>query len=296
MSIFHNLDYAALYEQFIREKQYLANVSPATVAGYRWAWKAFAPALDGTKTAEKPEILARIAELRESGLSPVTVNTYLRSLNTFFSWLHREGRLPTPMKISRLKEEKKLIATFSAEQIERLISFRARTLTERRLHALCCLILDTGIRINEALSLERRDVDYGSLLLNIRGKGGKHRSVPMSIQMCKALFRFAKEQEPQCGEQLFFVNGGERIHQRNALRDFKLLCRRLGIQGPRCSFHTLRHTFSKCYVRNGGDVFRLQRILGHSSLTMTRRYVELDTADLQAVHHRLSAFAVSARR
>jgi len=199
------------------------------------------------------------------------------------------------MRVPRLKEEKKLITAFGAEQIERLISFHPRTLTERRLHALSCLILDTGLRINEALSLERVDVDYGSLLLKVRGKGGKHRSVPISIQMMKALFRFSKEHEPQYGDLLFFVNKGEKIHQRNALRDFKRLCDKLGIRGPRCSFHTLRHTFGKCYIRNGGDVFRLQRILGHASLQMTRRYVELDTADLQVVHHRLSAFAVAAR-
>jgi integrase/recombinase XerD len=163
MHVFHNLNYPSLCEHFIREKQYLANVSPATVAGYRWAWKAFAPVFDGTNAAQKPDLLARIAALREGGLSPVTVNTYLRSFNTFFAWLHREGHLPTLMKVPRLKEEKKLITAFSAEQIERLISFRPRTLTERRQHALSCLILDTGIRINEALSLTRTDVDYGSL-------------------------------------------------------------------------------------------------------------------------------------
>jgi integrase/recombinase XerD len=61
----------------------------------------------------------------------------------------------------------------------------------------------------------------------------------------------------------------------------------------RCSFHTLRHTFGKNYIRNGGDVFRLQKILGHRTLDMTRRYVELDVSDLQAVHQRLSPLSAS---
>jgi len=49
--------------------------------------------------------------------------------------------------------------------------------------------------------------------------------------------------------------------------------------------HTLRHTFATYYVRSGGGEFRLQRMLGHSTLEMTRRYVNLQTEDLQAVHH-----------
>ena len=79
-----------------------------------------------------------------------------------------------------------------------------------------------------------------------------------------------------------------RLTRRNLLRDLKHLGRDLGIAGVRFSFHTLRHTFAVNYIRKGGDVFRLQRILGHSTLEMTRRYVNLQTEDLQAVHNKLS--------
>jgi integrase/recombinase XerD len=75
------------------------------------------------------------------------------------------------------------------------------------------------------------------------------------------------------------------------LRHFKVLGTRLRISGVRFSFHTLRHTFAVNYIRNGGDMFRLQRVLGHSTLEMTRKYVNLQTSDLQAVHERLSLLA-----
>ncbi len=60
-----------------------------------------------------------------------------------------------------------------------------------------------------------------------------------------------------------------------------------GFEPPRRTLHATRHTFALNYIRNGRDVFRLQRILGHSTLDMTRRYVNLQTEDLQAVHDRL---------
>jgi integrase/recombinase XerD len=101
--------------------------------------------------------------------------------------------------------------------------------------------------------------------------------------------------KPAYGDLLFFAGQGERMVQRNALRDFKTLCKHCGVIGVRCSFHTARHSFAVAYLRNGGDVFRLQRILGHSKLEMTRRYVNLKTEDLQAVHQRLSLLAQASR-
>jgi integrase/recombinase XerD len=286
-----------LYEQFIREKQYLLNVSPRTVAGYRWAWKAFEPALKGKTSVTEPDVLNRIADLRSGGLSTVSVNTYLRSVNTFCSWLFAEGYCSAHLRIPRLKEDKKVLQTFSNTQVAKMIGFRGRNLTEQRIHVLTCLLLDTGARIDEALSVERHtDIDWDQLLLKIRqGKGGRARVVPISIQLRKVLYRFAEQHKPDYGDLLFFADGGERLGQRNALRDFKLMCNQLGIAGVRCSFHTLRHAFALAYLRNGGDVFRLQRILGHQKLDMTRRYVNLNTEDLRSVHQKLSLFAQGPR-
>jgi integrase/recombinase XerD len=72
------------------------------------------------------------------------------------------------------------------------------------------------------------------------------------------------------------------------LRDVKLLCGRLGFAAPARTLHAFRHTFAVNYLRRGGSVFHLQKVLGHSSLDMTRRYANLVTADLQAVHERVS--------
>jgi site-specific recombinase XerD len=287
----------ALYQQFIREKQYLHNVSPRTVDGYHWAWKAFEPALAGRTCVAKPEVLQRVEELSARGLGAVTINTYLRSVNAFCHWLFNEGHAQIHLQIPRLKEEQHVLATFTQDQVAKLVGFRATTLTERRIHMLACLILDTGLRISEALSLKTlTDIDLDQAVIIVRhGKGGKSRIVPISHQLRRLLFKFTQKDQPQYGDLLFFADAGEPLEQRNALRDFKHVCDKLGITGVRCSFHTLRHSFALAYVKHGGDVFRLQRILGHSKLEMSRRYVNLSLSDLQEVHQRLSLLANTGR-
>jgi len=203
--------------------------------------------------------------------------------------MHEEGHSDVPQRIPRLKEAEKVCEQFSNEHVRRIGRFAPKTPAERRIHTLACLILDTGLRIDEVLSAERADVDLDNLLFKVsHGKGSKERVVPFSLPLRKLLFRYLKQHKPQHGDLLFFAGVGQKINQRNALRAFKGLCKRLRITGVRCSFHTLRHTFATAYLRNGGDPFRLQRVLGHTKLEMTRRYVNLQTEDLQAVHHQCS--------
>jgi integrase/recombinase XerD len=115
--------------------------------------------------------------------------------------------------------------------------------------------------------------------LRIRSPG---RTVPISLELRRVLFRWLAKQS--C-DLVFGTRKG--TTERNALRDFNRMGSAAGVR-VRFSFHTMRHTFAVNYIRNGGDVFRLQRVLGHATLDMTRRYVNLQTSDLQAVHDRLS--------
>lgn len=280
-----------LYELFVKERTYLKNVSPATIQWYWSTWKPFAAHLtecDPKPAAIKAAVLDGIAALKESGVKPVSINTYLCSLNAFFSWAHAEGHISERVRFPRLKAEQKVIATLTPAHITAILSYRPKTLGRHRSHTLACLMLDTGLRANEALTLKRDDVDLDNLLLKVKGKGGKHRAVPFSFEMRKLLYRWLQRHSFPL---VFPCANGNLQSQRNALRDFKQFGRKLGITGVRFSFHTLRHTFAVNYVRAGGSVFHLQKVLGHSSLTMTRRYCELQTADVQAVHERLSLLA-----
>ena len=105
----------------------------------------------------------------------------------------------------------------------------------------------------------------------------------MSFELRKALFRYLQKHP---FDLVFATRHGTRLTRRNATRDLYKLCERLRM--PRRGFHILRHTFAINYLRRGGSAFHIQKILGHSTLEMTRRYCNLMTEDLQAVHEKLS--------
>jgi integrase/recombinase XerD len=270
-------------QEFIRERQYLKAVSPKTIIWYGCSFKAFEGALES-----KEAVRQRIVELRQRNVSPITVNSYLRCINAYFMWLHEEHGKDL-VRIPKLKEEQKILATFSPSAIRSMVSYKAGP-SERRLHTLVCLLFDTGLRISEALSLTKESVDLDNLAIKVHGKGGKHRLVPFSLELRKVLWRWRQRGAPGPDSGLLFATrNNTQITVRNFLREFKTLGTKLGISGVRLSPHTCRHTFACEYLRRGGNLEFLRRILGHSSILTTQKYLRsLGVADLQAAHEGLS--------
>lgn len=187
-----------------------------------------------------------------------------------------------------------MIATLRPEQVQQIIAYRPRGKYQHRTHALMLLLLDSGMRISEALSLRRSDVDLENLLCRIsHAKGGRHRVVPLSLEVRKVMWKWMRTHE---NELVFPSRSGTMLKRRNILREFKQFAVRLGIIGVRFSPHTLRHTFSIFYLRKGGNLFYLAKILGHTSVKTTERYLQsVQTEDLQAVHSGLSLLSVAQR-
>lgn len=104
----------------------------------------------------------------------------------------------------------------------------------------------------------------------------------------KALHRFVTDFNRKPDSLLFATRQDTRVSRMTALRGVKLLCEQIGFDPPGRTLHAFRHTFAVNYLRRGGSVFHLQKVLGHSTLEMTRRYANLTTEDLQAVHERIS--------
>jgi integrase/recombinase XerD len=273
-------------ERFIRERTYLHNVSPRTVVWYResFKWLSTCPlplTADGLKDL--------VIRMRESGLKPISCNNRIRAINAYLRWSGAD------LKVSRLKEEQAILPTLSGDQISAIVAWKARTPCERRLHALICTMLDSGLRISEALTLTVDRVDFESLLLTVNGKGSKERRVPFSYELRRIIWKYIQSLpivgNPSAGRLVFSTLDGGELGRRDVLRDFKRMCRNLGFQPPRRSLHALRHSFASNYIRRGGSQFHLMKILGHTSLEMTKKYVQLQTDDLQAVHDRLSPLA-----
>jgi integrase/recombinase XerD len=262
-------------ENFIQERVYLKSVTPATVQWYRSAFKAFDGAVESLESAN-----TRIVALRQRGLTPTSVNVHVRVLNAFWRWQAKEWKIP------RLKEEQKTLATLAPQQVEGIIHWKPTGRNLTRVHTACLTILDTGLRISECLGLARTDLDFENLVIHVKGKGNKQRLVPMSIELRKVLFRY-------CGKhahaRIFATRNGTRVTTRNFQRDMSVMGRRLRITGVRFSPHTLRHTMAVSYLRHGGDIYSLSRILGHSSVKTTEVYLRsIGIDDLKRNHSRLS--------
>jgi integrase/recombinase XerD len=176
--------------------------------------------------------------------------------------------------------------TFTAAQITSLVHYRPRDEYHRRLHLLVLFLLDTGCRISEALGVRVADVDLDNMLVKLDGKGRKQRIVPFSVELRRYLFKAIQKSQPE--SRVFSTRVGTQMQKDNALRAVKTLCHSLGFEPPARTLHAFRHTFALNYVRRGGSMFHLQRSLGHTTLEMTRKYVNLTTDDLTAVHSRVS--------
>jgi integrase/recombinase XerD len=265
------------FSQFVRERQYLHNVTPSTLEWYKHSFKWLAS--ESPSDAELKDVVMR---MREKGLKATGCNSAIRAINAYLKWSD------SPLKIHELKEPVLVLPTFTPQQFRTLVTWKPKGKYQRRLHLVILFLLDTGCRITEALTLRVREIDLENLLVTLDGKGRKQRVVPFSFELRKALFRYISERK-RAQDALLFANRNETmLGRRNVLRDVKLLCKRLGFEPPARTLHAFRHTFAINYLRRGGSVFHLQKVLGHSTLEMTRRYANLVTADLQAVHERVS--------
>jgi integrase/recombinase XerD len=267
-------------EQFIQERRYLLGVSPRTVIWYQCSFKAFEGAMNS-----KEAVRQRIVDLRQRNVSTITINSYLRCINAYFNWLHLEHGKES-LRIPKLKEEQRILSTFGEDQIRAILTFKPKGRNLIRAHMVACLLLDTGLRISEALGLRRPDIDFDNLVLKVYGKGSKERLIPMSLELRKILFRWNQKSK---SDLVFVTRNGTKMTVRNFQRDFKELGKRLKITGVRMSPHTCRHTFACEYLRRGGNLEFLRRILGHSSILTTQKYLRsLGVEDLQAAHEGLS--------
>jgi integrase/recombinase XerD len=275
-----------LFRQFVKERTYLKAVSPKTLVFYNQAWAAFQKSHTG-ETVTKSDLVNFIVMMKDSGVKPVSINTYSRALNAFFNWAFLEGHLPERLVIQKLKEEQVIVRPLDDSILKAIISYKPKPFGQKRLHTVLLTLIDTGIRINEALTLERSGVDFNNLLLTVRGKGNKDRIIPFSVELRKHLYKFLASHQFNLA---FPTKYGGKVGYWNLVRDYEAMCERLKITKDGC-FHRFRHTFALNYVRNGGGLFHLQKQLGHATLAMTRRYTELETKDLQEMHLKTSVLA-----
>lgn len=271
-----------LFEEFINERKYFRNLSERTLRFYKETYHYFNQ-VGAFENLSKQSLQSAIVIFRERGVAVGGINAYIRGINTFLKWLHEEHKYEN-LSLKKLKGNYRILRSLTDVELKAIVRYKPKTFSEKRLHVVLLLMMDSGLRINEALTLPRNKIDFENLLLSIIGKGDKERIVPFSFELRKILYKYSASHN---FDLLFCTTNGCKIGYRNILRDFNNLIAKLKIE-PVGAFHGFRRTFATNYIRNGGNALVLQRLLGHSSLQQTTSYVKLVTEDLQKEQHRTS--------
>ena len=228
--------------------------------------------------------------LRER-IKAVSVHDYYGCVNRFFNWLVEEDVLEhSPM--ARMKPPRvpnQIIQPFSLEDIKRmLVVLSEDNLRGYRNRALILAFLDTGLRLSELAGIMLSDVDFDRGIIKVMGKGAKGRVVRVGKESQKAILKYLLQRNDSL-PQLWITLDRKPMAARGIQSLIKRLGKRAGITDARCSPHTFRHTFSINCLRNGIGEFNLQCLLGHTTLQMTRKYVQtLGANDALSAHEKAS--------
>ncbi len=269
-----------LFNSFLKELEYLKGVSKLTIKSYRLALTRYKIAC-GDALPTKETLSKFVISMRERGLSLVTCNISIRAFNSFLTYLEENGH--PRLRIKQLKEDQKRPQDIPLESLKRLLNCTPSRKVLKRAWTLAIVLMDTGCRIDEILSLKRSRIDLDNYLMEVTGKGRKDRVIPISSEIRRVLYNHLKTHKH---ELVFCTKDGEKLSYYNVRRDFRELCQDIKIQP--IPFHRLRHNYALNFIRNGGDVFSLKRILGHSALQTTMLYVNASTEDLRTIHNKTS--------
>lgn len=147
-----------LHELFVKERRYLKNSSPKTIAFYQESFKAYLR-FTAAEIPTKQAVLQFVSGMKERDMKTVTMNCYIRGVNSFFSWLHENHYLSEPLTIKQLKEPFKVMTYLSDVQVRAIMGFKPKGKAQVRVWTIAMLCLDTGVRIDEAPTLQKGRVD-----------------------------------------------------------------------------------------------------------------------------------------
>lgn len=222
-----------------------------------------------------------------SKLAAGTYNIRRKNLNTFFAWCLEEGIIPAnPIKPIKIKKDEGRIRPIPEDTLEKMLDLPdKKTYTGFRDYTLMILSLDTGIRPSEVVALDIDDMNARAGELFVRqeiAKTRESRTLPVSEEVVLHIVKLARINEKTWGLKCIFCTcEGERMTTDAWKKRMFVYSKKLGTT---ISAYDLRHAFAIMYLRNGGDPFTLQRIMGHADMEMTKRYLKFSKTDLQNVH------------
>jgi len=226
-------------------------------------------------------------------LSPRTVQCHARSLKAWASFLYTEGYTDQNIlqNLKLPKAASKVMEPLTPQEIKKVVSSIDRKLySGERNHTMLVTLLDTGLRASEAADITLDNLNLKDGYIKVMGKGDKERIVPIGKFVQMELLHFIEKVRPRpyysdC-DKLFLSRGGKPITANTGKLIFSRLAKSSGVN--RLHAHLCRHTFAINYLLNGGDIFSLREILGHSTLEMVNHYLHFTSSQITAQHHKYS--------
>lgn len=234
---------------------------------------------------------------QDIGLSSQSIRNAWTALRSFYTWGEIMLDLPDVMrrKVPRPKVASKEEVPFTREEVQTMLAAvkpsrakkprsGARYVQQLRDQAMILMLLDTGIRASEICSLIVGDFHKATGRLTVMGKGSKQRHVYTGALVRTKLWQYLNERGEEIDpvRPLFIGTGGRAMTREWLRKNLAQIGQRAGVQGVHP--HRFRYTFAIEYLRAGGDLLTLQRLLGHSSLKMVQHYAKIAGADIERVH------------
>ncbi len=280
------------FEHFIRDAFFdfklsreAINCTPSTLDFYdfttgKWVEWLVQEGVTDPADLRSAHVRAYLVYLRERDLKASTLNGHARAIKTFTRFLHAEGYMENLITFEMPKIPDKRPLVLTAEQLDKVLDKGCETPRDR---SLILVLADTGLRRAEACALKWGRVDLKGGLINVRnGKGGKDRSVMIGAKARRSLLRYSRTVPNDTIDPVFpSKRTGDHLTGQGMRNWVRRISNRSGIK---VTPHALRRTFATLSLRAGMNPLHLQALMGHSTLEMTRRYIQLVEDDLKEAH------------
>ena len=282
-----------VFEEFVISKT-AHGVSDATINNYHYHLKNIANYLDLEQTFEnitKKDIERMVVEMRKKGIKHNSIATYLRMLKTFYNWCKEENF--SYVKVPTFAEKETVKETYTDEELKRLLKRpdKGCAFSEFRNWVIVNFLMNSGCRSATVRNIQNKDVDLESMHVTFRhNKNGRIQIIPLCSLMGNILNQYMKVRRGKPEDYLFCdIYGGMLTEDalRHAIAHYN---KSRGVRTT--SIHKFRHTFARKYLVDcGGNAFTLQKLLGHSTLNMTKHYCRIFDTDIAKDYDMFSPLA-----
>jgi len=278
-----------VFEDFITYSN-SKNLSEKTIEYYKINYDQFKSFIDDNSQSQDVTVEVLNQELVEAyrlkllnqGLATATINSYLRAIRSFLYYTMKFNYIEK-FKVNLIRAEDKIKETYTNQELSILLqkpNIEECSFSEYRNWVIINWVLSTGNRSRTLRNIKIEDLDLQNGYVKLRKvKNRKQQIIPISKQMVMIITEYLQFRKGEDDHYLFCTQYGEKLSGEGLKSAIYRYNSRRGLS--KTSIHLLRHTFAKLWIKNGGDIFRLQKILGHKNMEMVREYVNMFSEDLK---------------